>query len=296
MGANNFETLFGDNLIEDAGQTPPPARHEKPKLVSLRVKPTEHPLSDSVRSIPVGQIVVNEQHRAAFDEITELAQSIQELGLIQPLLVRVRPDQKFDLVAGERRLRAIQELGLEAVPCDVRDITDGGVAALQLAENLMRKDLNPIEEAKGFDDVIKKNSFTLSKVAKMYGRNKSTISRSLKLLELPAEIQEKVASGEVAPRAARELARLDSEAEQKETLQLASQKALTAEQTGGLVRGRKGSKTSPRSKAKTLTFDTDHGKLAITIKNDTATYEHVEAALQEALEEVQHRIKNRVTL
>ena len=203
---------------------------------------------------------------------------------------------RFDLVAGERRLRAVQQLGLETVPCDVRDLSDGEVAALQLAENLMRKDLNPIEEAKGFRDVIRKNGFTLDRVAQMYGRNKSTISRSLKLLALPADIQEKVATGELPPRAARELARLDTEAEQQEALQQASEKTLTAEQTAKLVRGRIGSRTGPRSRTKTLSFATEHCKLAFANKDEGASYDHVEAALNEVLQEVQHRIKNQVKL
>ena len=157
----------------------------------------------------------------------------------------------------------------------------------------MRKTLNPIEEAKGFEDVIKKNQFTLEKVARMYGRNKSTISRSLKLLKLPADIQQQVATGEVLPRAARELARLPSETEQKLAIKESENKSLTAEQTGILVRKRVASRRKPKSKS--LTFDTEFGKLVITLSKD-ATYDHVEAALKQATEEVKHRIENGITL
>lgn len=295
MRASNFETLFGENIIEDAGITPATRKKNKPKLVSIRPNSTEAEasLEEDTRQILVNQIVVRKQHRATFEEIAELAQSIDQLGLIQPLLVRYRPDQTFELVAGERRLRAVKQLGLEMVPCVIRQVSDGEVATLQLAENLMRKALNPIEEAKGFDDVIKKNRLTLEQVAKMFGRNKSTVSRSLKLLELPLDIQRQVANGKVLPRAARELARLSTEKEQKQTLEQASKKELTAEQTGRLVRGRLGSKR--QAKKKSLTFDTEFGKLVITLAKG-ATYDHVEAALKQATDEVSHRIKNGVIL
>lgn len=290
MGANNFETLFGENLIEDARVTSAAPKYQKPKLFSIRAKATQATATseDGVRLIPVNQIVVNKQHRAAFEEIAELAESIKELGLIQPLLVRPRSDQKFDLVAGERRLRAAKELNLKNVPCDIREITDGEVAALQLAENLMRKNLNPIEEARGFDDVIKKNGFTLERVAKIYGRNKSTISRSLKLLELPEDIQQQVASGEVAPRAARELARLGSEDEQKETLEFATERKLTAEQTTKIVRRRTGAGSRTRS----LEFPTEFGVIVIKLNKEATTYDHVKAAFGLAMGEIQHRIDN----
>jgi ParB family chromosome partitioning protein len=248
MRAGSFETLFGENIVEDAGVTPPARKTSKPNLVSIRpdYPVAESAIEEDARHISVNQIVVNKQHRVSFEEIAELAESIDQLGLIQPLLVRCRPDQTFELVAGERRLRAVKHLGLEMVPCVVRQLKDGEVAALQLAENLMRKSLNPIEEANGFADVIKKNQFTLARVAKMFGRNKSTISRSLALLKLPADIQEQVASGALLPRAARELARLSSEKEQKHALQEAEDKSLTAQQTGGLVRRRIGTKRKPK--------------------------------------------------
>lgn len=292
MTASNFETLFGENLIEDAGANAS-ARSNKPKLVSIRAESSSSAtIKDGVCSIPLVQIVVNNQHRTTFEEIVELAQSIKEVGLIQPLLVRKRPDQKFDLVAGERRLRAAKQLRLETVPCDIRDLSDGEVASLQLAENLMRKDLNPIEEAKGFQDVIQRNRYTLAKVAKMYGRNKSTISRSIKLLELPADIQQKVASGEVPARAARELARLDSESEQKKALQRASEQKLTAEQTTSIVRKRVGSK----ARVRTLEFPTEFGTVLIKLSSGATTYDHVEEAFKQAMAEVQHRLENGITL
>ena len=152
----------------------------------------------------------------------------------------------------------------------------------------MRKNLNPIEEARGFDDVIKKNGFTLAKVAKMYGRNKSTISRSLKLLELPEDIQLKVASGEVTARAARELARLDSEAEQKQTLEFATERKLTAEQTTKIVRRRTGAGSRTRS----LEFPTEFGVIVIKLNKQTTTYDHVKAAFDLAMGEIRHRIDN----
>lgn len=288
MKASNFETLFGENLIEDAGANAP-ASSRKPRLVSIRTENSpSSTVTDGVCPIPLDQIVVNEQHRTTFGEIVELAQSIEEVGLIQPLLVRKRLDQKFDLVAGERRLRAAKQLRLETIPCDIRELSDGEVAALQLAENLMRKNLNPIEEAKGFQDVIERNKYTLTKVAKMYGRNKSTISRSLKLLELPADIQQKVANGDVPARAARELARLDSETEQKKTLEFATEQELTAEQTTKIIRRRTGAKTKTRS----LEFKTQYGTIAIKLSKDAKTYDHVEAAFQLAMEEIQHRLEN----
>jgi ParB family chromosome partitioning protein len=157
--------------------------------------------------LSVASIATNPlQPRKNFDraELDELKASIASSGLLQPLLVRPRASG-FELVAGERRFRAIQELGWREVPAHVRELDDQAVLTLALIENLQRTDLNPIEEAEGYQELVARFSLTQQQVADAVGRERSTVANMLRLLALPDSVRMMVRSGELSHGHARAL-------------------------------------------------------------------------------------------
>ena len=147
----------------------------------------------TIREIPVGKIKANPyQPRTAFDEekLKELANSIAEHGIIQPLIVSNEPGG-YVLVAGERRLRAAQIVGLDKIPCLVRDVDPENKIKLALVENLQRDDLNPIDEAKAYQCLIEEFGFTQEKIARSLGKSRSAIANTLRLLSLPPDVRKK---------------------------------------------------------------------------------------------------------
>ena len=139
------------------------------------------------------------QPREDFDtqSIEELAQSIKEKGVIQPLLVRRKGDY-FELIAGERRLRACNSLGLKEIPVIVRDVEDRDSLELALIENIQRESLNPIEEAHAFQHLIDKFQVTQEKISEVLGKGRTTITNTLRLLNLPHEIQQELKQGRIS--------------------------------------------------------------------------------------------------
>jgi ParB family chromosome partitioning protein len=173
-------------------------------LLSATVTPSgdarsapRHDHAQGYRNVPVGAIVSNPlQPRKAFNpaELEELRKSIQSSGLLQPLLVRQK-GAVFELVAGERRFRAIQSLGWREVPVQVRDLDDQAVLTLALIENLQRSDLNPIEEAEGYQELIARFALTQQQIADAVGRERSTVANMLRLLALPDAVRKMVGDG-----------------------------------------------------------------------------------------------------
>lgn len=169
-----------------------------------------------VRDIPLRRIRPNQfQPRRDFDEaaLSELKASITENGLLQPLVVR-RIDDGFELVAGERRFRALRDLAWETVPAVLRELSDEAMLVLALVENLQREDLNAIEEAAAFQQLIDGFGFTQKEVADRVGRDRSTVSNALRLLALPSSVRDLVASGRLSAGHARAVLSLPDEADQ----------------------------------------------------------------------------------
>lgn len=170
--------------------------------------------------LPVGEIELRRvrpnpfQPRRDFDSaaLAELQASIRENGLLQPLVVRVAGDG-FELVAGERRFRALSGLERDTAPAIVRELSDEQMLLLALVENLQREELNAIEEAFAYQQLIDGFGLTQSQVANRVGRNRSTVANSLRLLTLPQEVQEMVGSGSLSAGHARAVLSLDSEAD-----------------------------------------------------------------------------------
>jgi ParB family chromosome partitioning protein len=145
----------------------------------------------ALREIPVSSIRPNPfQPRREFDPVAldELAASIEASGLLQPVVVRSHRGG-YELIAGERRWRAVQKLGWQKVPAVVKDVDDRALLTLALIENLQRDDLSPVDEARGYQRLIDEFQLPQAEVARLVGRNRSTVANSLRLLHLPADVQ-----------------------------------------------------------------------------------------------------------
>ncbi len=167
--------------------------------------------------VPVGQIQPNpHQPRRHFDEeeIASLAASIRASGILQPLIVRREPDGGYTLVAGERRLRAARQAGLEKVPVIVRALSDERLLEVALIENIQRDDLGPLETARAFRVLVREFGLTQVEIAERVGKPRSTVANFLRLLDLPPEIQQMLEAGELEMGHGRALAGLDREDDQ----------------------------------------------------------------------------------
>ncbi len=168
-------------------------------------------LSGPVTEIPIARIEPNPyQPRSAIlaRPLRDLVESIRENGLLQPLVVRPS-GTGWHVVAGERRFRAVSELGWEHVPVIIRELTDEQMLVLALVENLQREDLSPIEEAVGFQQLIDLFGLTQQQAADRVGRDRSTVANALRLLALPSEVKEMLAAGQISAGHARAILALD---------------------------------------------------------------------------------------
>lgn len=176
------------------------------------------PSGTELREVPLAQVRANPyQPRAAFDEeaLEALAASIAELGVLQPILVRQISDSSYELIAGERRLRASQLAGLTAIPALVRPVGDEASLQQALVENLLREDLNPLEEAAGYQQLIDEFSLTQEQVGERVGRSRSAVANTLRLLALPDPLQRLVVDGSLTAGHARALLAVESTADQQ---------------------------------------------------------------------------------
>ncbi|WP_072387457.1 ParB/RepB/Spo0J family partition protein [Hyphomicrobium sp. CS1BSMeth3] len=170
------------------------------------------------RMVPIEQIragKLNPRKTFKEDELAELADSIREKGLVQPILVRPEPGSSngYEIVAGERRWRASQRAGLHTVPVIVRDLADQEVLELAIIENVQRADLNPIEEAAGYHELIERYAYTQERLAEVIGKSRSHLANTLRLLKLPTSVQSMVENGKLTAGHARALVgREDAEA------------------------------------------------------------------------------------
>jgi ParB family chromosome partitioning protein len=221
----------------------------------------------STSTLPINEIIPNkEQPRKTFDEaaLNELADSIAQHGVLQPLLVRPLTTGGYQLVAGERRWRASRIAGLKEVPVIVKELTDTEAMQLAIIENLQREDLNPIEEAEGLQALIDKCGFNQEEVAASVGKSRPAITNSLRLLKLPEEVRDMTRNGEISAGHARALLALDSPALMLEVAKQIVSRKLTVRDVEKLA-----SKPA-KSRAKTA-------------KKRDSFYDEVELSLTEAL-------------
>lgn len=190
------------------------------------------------REIPVGEIERSPyQTRTRFDEtqLDELAASIAATGVVQPIVVRPLPHGHFQLIAGERRWLASQRAGKETIPAIVRQVSDEQAMEMTIVENLQRTDLNPMEQARAYERLSREFQLTQEQMAKRTGKDRTSVANSLRLLRLPAEVQEQVESGALSFGHARALLPL----EDPQAIMKAAQKvvalALSVRQTESYV-------------------------------------------------------------
>lgn len=169
--------------------------------------------SSTINEVPISQIEANlNQPRREFDQVAleELANSIKQLGLVQPITLRQIDDNKYQIVAGERRWRASQLAGLTAIPAYIRTIKDENVMELALVENIQREDLNAIEIALAYEHLQEKSGMTQEKVAERVGKSRAAVTNYLRLLKLPAQVQMALQKKDIDMGHARALLSLDS--------------------------------------------------------------------------------------
>ena len=169
--------------------------------------------SSTINEIPLEQIEANpNQPRREFDEdaLRELANSINEIGIIQPITLRQVEDNKFQIIAGERRWRASQLAGLQAIPAYIRTIKDESIMELALVENIQREDLNAIEIALAYEHLLSAEGMTQERVSERVGKSRTAITNYLRLLKLPAQVQMALQKKEIDMGHARALLAIDS--------------------------------------------------------------------------------------
>ena len=173
--------------------------------------------SSTINEVPINQIDANpNQPRREFDQaaLEELAHSIQQLGIVQPITLRQMEDGRYQIIAGERRWRASQLAGLTAIPAYIRTIKDENVMEMALVENIQREDLNAIEIALAYEHLLDKSGMTQEKVSERVGKSRAAIANYLRLLKLPAQVQMALQKKEIDMGHARALLALDDPKQQ----------------------------------------------------------------------------------
>ena len=180
--------------------------------------------AEEVIKLPIDQIVPNRfQPRTIFDDekIEELSRTIHTHGVIQPIVVRKTSDNQYDIIAGERRYRAMKKLQWTEVPAIVRNLTDKETASIALIENLQREELTAIEEAVAYQKLLELHELTQEALAQRLGKGQSTVANKLRLLRLPDEVQQAILKRKISERHARALIAIKDQPLQLEILQLA---------------------------------------------------------------------------
>jgi ParB family transcriptional regulator, chromosome partitioning protein len=179
-------------------------------------------------------------------ELEELAASIREQGILQPLLVR-KNQEAYELIAGERRLRAARRVGLRQVPVMVKDVTDDQLLEMSLVENIQRENLNPIEEAEAYHRLINQLNLTQDQAAARVGKSRSAVANFLRLRQLPEQIKASIIEGTLSMGHARALLGAEHEAQQLAAWRAVMAKGLSVRETEDLVRRLRAEKKAPRS-------------------------------------------------
>ncbi len=190
--------------------------------------------------VPLESIIPNpNQPRISFkeEEIEELAASIEANGLLQPILVRPIGENKYEIIAGERRYRACKRAGIKMVPIRVREVNDDKSLELAIVENIQRSDLNPIEEAYGYRRLMEHKGLTQSEVAQLVSKGRSTVANALRLLDLPEDAQQLLFEGKITAGHARAILSIPTaEGKQKLTEKLVSQEGVSVREAEAIAR------------------------------------------------------------
>ena len=204
-------------------------------------------IDKNIQEIPVNQIDANpNQPRKAFNEETlkKLEQSIKKYGVVQPVIVRKKDNGNYELIAGERRLRAAKNAQLKKIPVVIKEYNNRESAEIALIENLQREDLNPIEEGKAYESIIKKYDLTQEEISQIAGKSRSYITNTLRLLTFPDAIQKLLQSKKLTTGQARPLLALKTVAEQLKLAKKIVEEGLSARQVEKIL----SEKTTPKPK------------------------------------------------
>lgn len=202
-------------------------------LFSFMRHDEEVPKNKQIQDIELDKIVPNRyQPRREFsdDSIKELAETLDKDGLLQPIVVREDGEDHYEIIAGERRYRAAKSLNWETIPAIVNNMNDDQAASLALIENLQREDLNPIDEAKAYTNLMKLNDLTQTALAKDMGKSQSYVANKLRLLKLDDDVQKALVEGKITARHGRALLNL-SDDDQERVLKEIEDKGLNVKQT-----------------------------------------------------------------
>lgn len=280
---------------------------ERSGQASLSLAPSPKPADIGRRPAPrFGRLAIDrvapdpDQPRVAFeqDALERLAASLQGAGQLAPIHVRWSEDRgQWLIIAGERRWRAARHAGIEEVECCFREgpLDDGEVLRLQLVENLLRENLRPMEEARGFQRLMQMLGYNGKQVATELSVPESKISRSLALLRLPADIQSQVDEGQIAPRVAYEIAKAPTARIQRRLAREVAAGKLVLADVQDKVRRKKPTRDRQTTGVH-LKFQTENGWRIAVNHRGRANYYEVEQALVEVLEDVQARIKAGIQL
>lgn len=228
-------------LLPSAGAEPPAPAASTPPPAQAVTAPAEPAQRRTYFQAPIEEVYPSpDQPRKRFEEavLEELSQSIRAHGVIQPLIVRSRPDGGYFLIAGERRWRASQRAGLQQVPVVVQDVAPREAFERALVENLQRADLNPIEEAEAYSRLVNEFHYTQEQVAERVGKERSTVANSLRLLRLPVNVRRYVEDGNLSMGHARALLALETEPEIETAAKTVMGRSLSVRATEELVRKR----------------------------------------------------------
>ena len=289
--ANSFLQSLGPEVAKAVGQQPGP----------------------EVRLIELAKLFAVPQIRKVFDKesLKELAADIRNRGVIQPIIAKWDEQHKgYKIIAGERRFRAAKLSKLDSIPVIVKphDISAQEELEIQVVENLQRENLNAIEEANAYQSLMDANGCSPKEVGKQVGKNESTITRALRLLTLPNDIQRGVANGTITKSVARELARFPDEHDMRAFLKEAqegriSRTELAKVASESLARPQRVTKKVKRTIQPSLKLTFDGGedfeiviRHRATVSTEQVSYEHVKQAVQNVLDEVTLRLNNNVKI
>lgn len=230
------------------------------RFFGLGEKTSEEEINrDEVLQLPMDAIVPNQfQPRTVFDDdkIEELAQTLKTHGMIQPIVVR-KAGEGYEIIAGERRFRAVKKLGWETIPAIIREFNDSQTASVALIENLQREELTVIEEAIAYEKLIEIHGLTQESLAQRLGKGQSTIANKLRLLKLPEQVQEALLKKKITERHGRALMSLKEEEKQLQLLNEIIEKQLNVKQTEERVKEMTAGKQKKQAKSRKKAISKD---------------------------------------
>ena len=242
----------------------------------------------------------NPRKHFAESDLEDLAKSIREKGLLQPIVVRPRQDGEYEIVAGERRWRASQRAGIHDVPVLIRELSDGEALEIALIENIQRSDLNPLEEARAYSLLLEQFNYTQQQLAESVGKSRSHIANTLRLLNLPDSVRSQIETGKLTAGHARTLVATDSPAELADQI---IKLGLSVRETESLVRESgnpaQSKRPKPEKDADTRTLERDLTtamglKVEIDHKGDSGGTVTISYKSLEQLEDISRRLQSAI--